>query len=126
MNPYTKFLSQWSNDQPFAAFVADWDRLEQLVIGVYRGKVDTTVSQTDFDELWPRLRELYSIWEPVLRSHWQATRAAGEPTRTDPFRLLLAIGSPAAIPGDWRTMQHLPAAREAINRYLVEQGNPID
>lgn len=126
MNPYTKFLSQWSHDRPFAAFVADWDRLERLVIGVYRGKVDATTAQTDFDELWPRLRKLYPRWERVLISHWQATLAAGEPTRTDPFRLLLAVESPAAIPGNWRAMQHLPAAREAINRYLVEQGNPVD
>lgn len=122
MNPYTQFLSQWSTDRTFTAFVDDWDRLERLVIGVYRGKVEAASAQSEFEELWPRLREHYPRWEPILRSHWQATQAAGEPTQTDPFNLLLAIESPAAIPGDWRAMQHLPAAREAINRYLVERG----
>lgn len=122
MNPFTKYLSQWSDDRKFAAFVEQWDRLERLVIGVYKGRLDAGAAQADFDEVWSWLRERYSDVEPTLRRYWPETRAAGEPTHTDPFQLLLDIPRAASIPGDWRAMQHLPAAREAINRYLVKQG----
>ena len=44
-----------------------------------------------------------------------------ELTRTDPFRLLLAFEHPADIRDDWNAMQHLPAAREALNRFVVSQ-----
>ena len=121
MNPFTRFLSQWSADGRFTQFVEQWDRLERLVIGVYREKVSLSAAEAEFAPLWGWLREHYPRWEPLLRPYWQATRAAGQPTQVDPFRLLLSIESAADIPGDWRAMQHLPAAREAINQYLVDQ-----
>lgn len=126
MNPFTKYLSQWSADGDFADFVADWDRLERLVIGVYRAKMDVATAEAEYRFVWPRLRKRYNDWSAALRPFWQATRAAGAPTQTDPFLLLLNIAAPEAIPGDWRAMQHLPAAREAINRYLMEQTNPAE
>lgn len=122
MNPFTKYLSQWSSDSNFAAFIEQWDRLERLVIAVYRGKTAPTEAGPEYDQVWPWLRKQYSHWEDTLRPYWQITRAAGEPTQTDPFQLLLDISAPAMIPGQWRAMQHLPAAREAINHYLVDQG----
>ena len=126
MNPFTRYLSQWSKESDFAAFVERWDRLERVVIGVYRGKMDSATAELEYDQVWPWLREQYAGWEAALQPYWAATRAAGEPTRADPFRLLLDIAGPAAIPGDWRAMQHLPAAREAINRYLVEHSEAAD
>lgn len=120
-NPFTRFLSQWSSDNDFAAFVAHWDRLERVVVGVYRAKLDQAEAAAEYRAVWPWLRQQYPRRRDTLRPHWQATRAAGESTQVDPFDLLLAIDSPAAIPGDWRAMQHLPAAREAINRYLVDK-----
>jgi hypothetical protein len=119
MNPFTRFLSQWSDDTGFDEFVRQWDRLERLVIDVYRGKLAEDAAQPEFEQVWPWLRQRYPGWETTLTPYWQVTRAAGEPTQVDPFRLLLAIDNPAAIRGDWRAMQHLPAAREAINRYLT-------
>lgn len=125
MNPFSKYLRQWSNDRDFDGFVEQWDALERLVISVYRGKMAPEAAVQAYEGLWPRLREHYDHWEASLTPYWTATRAAGEPTQTDPFRLLLAIPGPEAIPGDWRAMQHLPAAREAINRYLVaHNGRP--
>ncbi len=121
MNPFTKYLSQWSFDRDFAGFVEHWDRLEHLVVAVYRQKLDANLAKAEFDEVWPRCRELYlGRWEKLLQSYWLQTRAAGEPTRVDPFRLLLDIQSPIEIPENWRAMQYLPAAREAINRYLLD------
>jgi hypothetical protein len=118
MNPFSKFLRQWSPDAEFIAFVEQWDRLERVVVGFYRGKLEPAAAAAEYTRVWPPLRALYPRWEAALRPHWQATRAAGAPTLIDPFRLLLDIPEAAAIAGDWRAMQHLPAAREAINRYL--------
>ena len=123
-NPFTRFLSQWSANDDFAAFVAGWDRLERVVVGVYRQKMDAAEAGAEYVAVWPGLRRSYPRWAVALRPHWRATRAAGELTHTDPFALLLALDGPAAIPGDWRAMQHLPAAREAINRYLSGQPAP--
>ena len=60
MNPFTRYLSQWSTDDSFAAFVADWDRLERLVIGVYRAKLAVAAAEPEFAQVWPRLRRRYA------------------------------------------------------------------
>ncbi len=121
INPFTRYLSQQSDDDAFAAFIAYWDRLERVVVGVYRAKLDEATAAGEYRAVWPWLRAKYPRWQETLRPHWQATRAGGAPTQTDPFALLLAIAAPGDIAGDWRAMQHLPAAREAINRYLVDE-----
>ncbi|MCA9865516.1 MAG: hypothetical protein KC410_03410 [Anaerolineales bacterium] len=123
MNPYSRFLGQKSNNQQFLAFVEQWDKLERLIIDVYRGKMTAAAATAGYEQVWPWLKAQYPRWEATLQPYWQLTKAAGQTTNTDPFRLLLAIDSPAHIPGDWRAMQHLPAAREAINRYLVDSGD---
>lgn len=123
MNPFSKYLRQFTQDQQFDLFVAQWDTLEATVIGVYRGKLALEQGQTTFAAVWPPLRQAYPRWEAALRPHWLQTKAAGEPTQVDPFRLLLDLPQADAIPGNWRAMQHLPAAREAINRHLVNLRN---
>ena len=125
MNPYSRFLSRKSDDERFLAFVENWDRLERLIIDVYCGQMTVAAAVADYERVWPALKDQYPLWETTLHPYWQMTRAAGQPTATDPFRLLLAIDAPANIPGDWRAMQHLPAAREAINRYLVDLGTSL-
>ena len=121
MNPFTHFLRgrRGDDDQAFAEFVAHWDRLEQLTIRVYRDKMTPQEAAAEFAAVWPWLRAAYSRWQPALDPYWRATRAAGAPTTADPFLLLLAKESADDIPGDWRAMQHLPAAREALNQYLL-------
>lgn len=119
-NPFSRYLSQWSADKTFAEFVEHWDRLERVVVGVYRQKIELDAAALEYGDVWPWLRRQYGQWADVLRPYWRSTRAAGQPTQTDPFRLLLDIDGPDDIPGDWNAMQHLPAAREAINRYLLE------
>ena len=120
MNPFTKYLRQWSSERDFNVFVEQWDRLERIVVDIYRAKMDIAAAEPVYAEVWPWLREHYPHWRDALRPYWQATRAAGEPTYNDPFQLLLDIPAPMAISGDWRAMQHLPAARESINRYLID------
>ncbi|MBE7530807.1 MAG: hypothetical protein HND44_19525 [Chloroflexi bacterium] len=121
MNPFSSFLRQWLADDDFDAFVAYWDRLERLTVQVYREKVPVAAAQPEFAEVWPWLRERYGRWQSTLEPFWRQTTAAGASTQTDPFLLLLQKQSSADIPGDWWAMQHLPAAREALNRYVLAQ-----
>lgn len=125
MNLFTSFLRQWSADDDFDAFVVYWDRLERLTIQVYRQKITVEAAQSEFTEVWPWLRERYGRWQSSLEPFWRQTTAAGQPTQTDPFLLLLEKQSPAAIPGDWQAMQYLPAAREALNQYVLAEDREI-
>lgn len=121
MNPFTRFLSQWTKDRSLAEFISYWDRLEKLVVLVHREKMTLSVAEPEFAQVWPWLRQNYGRWAEVLRPYWRQTKAAGELTQTDPFQLLLGIESPSAILDNWHAMQHLPAAREALNLFLRDQ-----
>lgn len=120
-NPFTHFLRQWNRNPDLDEFVVYWDALEQIVVGVYREKMALAAAEPEFQRVWPWLRRHYADWREVLRPFWQKTRAAGAPTQTDPFQLLLDIQNPRDIMNDWRAMQHLPAAREALNHYILHQ-----
>lgn len=119
-NPFSKYLSQWSTDADFEAFRSYWDDLELVVVGVYRRKMTIDDAAAEFERVWPWLRTNYPRWQPALEPYWRQTRAAGAPTAKDPFMVFLDKGRPADILGDWNAMQHLPAARETINRYLLD------
>jgi hypothetical protein len=121
MNIFSRFLTQWSTDDDFALFITYWDRLEYLVVHVYREKMSPAEAEAEFAQVWPWLRANYGRWAAALQPFWQATRAGGAQTATDPFQLLIEIESPGALEGRWDLMQHLPAAREAINQYLRAQ-----
>lgn len=123
MNPFTRFLSQWSKDSPFQEFVEHWDVLEAIVVLVYRDKLSPAEAEPEFQRVWPWLRQHYSQWEEALRPFWQQTKVGGKPTQTDPFHLLLAFEHPAGIPGNWNAMRHLPAAREALNQFIISQSD---
>ena len=123
MNPFTRFLNQWSQNRALSVFISYWDRLEKLMIGVHRKKMTLSEAEAEFAEVWGWLRQDYGRWAEELRPYWHQTKAAGELTQTDPFQLLLAIKSPSAILDNWRAMQHLPAAREALNRFLLAPKN---
>ena len=118
MNIFSRFLNQFSSDRDIEEFIAYWDRLEYLVVHVYREKMEVSAAEEEFAVVWPWLRANYGRWEGRLRPYWQQTRAAGKPTAADPFRLLIDLQSPKEISAGWHLMQHLPAAREAINQYL--------
>lgn len=123
MNPFTKFLNQWSSNKPFEDFIIQWDTLEMIVVKVYREKMTLEEARPFFDKTWPWLRKNYQRWEGDLRPYWQQTKAAGETTKTDPFQMLIDLPTPEAILGNWSAMQHLPAAREALNQYLLRLGD---
>jgi len=93
-----------------------------LTITVYKGEVDVAEAAVEFEVVWPWLRRHYGRWQLQLRPLWQQTKAAGEPTKTDPFQLLLDLPNPTAIQKNRQAMQHLPAAREALNQFLLQTG----
>lgn len=121
MNPFTNFLRQWNPDTNLDEFIRYWDTLERVMVAVYRKKTTPVAAEAEFYRVWLWLRQQYDEWEGVLRPYWKQTLVAGMPTQTDPFQLLLDIPNPQAIGGDWRAMQHLPAAREALNQYILNQ-----
>lgn len=121
MNPFTKFLNQWSSNRGLTEFVTHWDLLESVMVQVYRQKMSPEEAQAPFDQAWPWLRQHYQRWTEKLRPYWMQTRSGGKPTECDPFQLLLDLKSPQDIIGNWNAMQHLPSAREALNHFILEQ-----
>ncbi|MEO8083880.1 MAG: hypothetical protein ABI780_08665 [Ardenticatenales bacterium] len=128
-NPYTAHLLAQLPPAPprpgdvdvaaIAAFVADWDRLETLVIRVFRAGAAGAEDAAAWTPLRASLAASYPPFAADLAAHWPLTRVAAQPCAADPFRSLLDIPSAAAIVGDWAAMQTLPSAREALNRWLV-------
>jgi len=121
MNPVTQSLLKQVQDEPLAAFIQGWDALEALVIRVYKGKSAGEADREEHDTLRAALLQSYSRWQPVLDPHWRQARLAGELAREDPFRFLLQVEEAAGFVGNWTAMQSLPAAREALNSYLLER-----
>jgi hypothetical protein len=125
-NPYTHFLGHRLPRGSLADFIGRWDRLEELVIAVYKSGAATPADAEHFATLREWLGRRYPRFEQALRPHWQVSTVGGRPAETDPFAALLAYRSAADLVGEWRAMQLLPAAREALNRLLMEmnQSNP--
>jgi hypothetical protein len=99
--------------------VAQWDGLEALVIDVYRRSTATPEDETEFRILSGWLRDRYTDHRAALVDYWPATQVAGAPAQDDPFRRLFEAPNAAAFVANWPALQALPAAREALNRWLI-------
>ncbi len=121
MNPFTRFLSQWSKDEPLHEFIPHWDTLEALAIRVYKSGRATAEDEVQHQEARAALQKLYPALSDKLRPYWQQARVAGHPEHGDPFAFLLAPAHAAEFVGHWAALQHLPAAREALNQLLVAE-----
>lgn len=119
-NPVTYSLIQQLDDPALAKFAAYWDALEALVIRVYREKRATPEDEFEFQALRKWLKPAYVRWRESLQPYWSRTRVGGATAQEDPFaRLMWAQGAGAFI-GDWSGMQNVPAAREALNGFLLD------
>lgn len=123
-NPYTAHLLAQlppggDNAAALAAFVADWDRLETLVIRVFRAGAAGAADAAEWAALRASLAAPCRAFADDLARHWPLTRVAGEPCAVDPFRALIDVPTAGAFVANWGAMQTLPAAREALNRWLV-------
>jgi len=122
MNIVTQALAKKIKDRRHKDWIAHWDALEALVIRVYKGKEARVEEEDEWGHLRPWLQKEYPRWEAALRPHWRQAQVAGEPAREDPFLRLLSFGRAEEFVGNWAAMKTLPAAREAINRLLMEMG----
>ncbi|MCW5853572.1 MAG: hypothetical protein KIT87_26135 [Anaerolineae bacterium] len=121
MNPFTRFLRSQRRTTPadLEVFIERWDRLESLIINVYRrGSVDAE-TEAVYADLRAWLAEHYRDWAVSLEPFWRASREGGAPPPSDPFARLLAPTSARWFIHNRPAMQALPAAREALNRYLL-------
>lgn len=121
MNPFTQSLLRHLQDRELAEFATSWDSLEGLVIRVFKDKAALEEDQAEFQRIRAWLLEHYPRWQVALQPYWQATRVAGEFAREDPFAFLLSVTEAAAFVNHKRALVTLPAAREALNQFLVDQ-----
>ena len=122
MNPFTRAILKRIKDRRMSDFVRHWDALEALVIRVYKTGEASTEDEADHRRVREWLQKNYPRWQSELDPHWRSARIAGELATEDPFAYLIARSSAAEFAGDWRAMQSLPAAREALNEYLISLG----
>lgn len=120
MNLFTRFLRQWLTDSDLERLVEHCDALEALVIRVYKRGEATPADEAEYQALRKWMEANYPEWQPKLRPHWRGAKVAGERAMADPFLRLTAASSAAAFVGDWEAMQHLPAAREALNKLILQ------
>jgi hypothetical protein len=118
MNPYTQTLIAQIDEPELEQFTRLWDALEASAIEIYRSGRCLPDEAADYKSLLEELNSAYPTWERALEPNWKASRIKGESDNRDPFAPLLNMKACS----DWVENQDmfrlLPAAREAINRYL--------
>jgi hypothetical protein len=123
-NPFTQFLLATGEDPDLITFVQGWDALEDLVIRIYRGEETPDEAANDFDHLKSALFTGYSRWREALKPYWQVPRIGSRPALSDPFTTILDLEKASDITGNWRIMQTLPDAREALNLFIHSRITP--
>ncbi|HSO27564.1 MAG TPA: hypothetical protein VLS48_05800, partial [Anaerolineales bacterium] len=66
MNPYTQTLLSQVDYPQLAAWVEDWDRLEALVIRVYKGEAASPADEDEYRLLRARLQTAYPTWQAAF------------------------------------------------------------
>lgn len=122
MNPFTKMLSARLQEQRLRDFIARWDALEALVVRVYRAQRATPEDEAEYERLRSWLLQHYAEWQAALEPHWRSAKRAGRLCQSDPFMDMLRPAQATEFVGSWELMQALPAAREALNRLIIERG----
>jgi hypothetical protein len=119
-NPFTESLIRQIKNDSIVRFVSYWDRLEALVIRVYKGKDASADDEREWSQIRTWLQKEVPGIKDVLHPFWQGATIGGEPAREDPFERLISFGQARDFLGNWAAMQTLPAARQALNQWLVE------
>ena len=123
-NLFTRAILKQIGDPDLREFVMRWDVLEFLVIRVFRAKAASREDEDEYRQLRTWLSKNYSRWQAALTPYWEQARVAGEPAKHDPFLFLLSGSTSGWFAGNWAAMQHLPAAREALNQFLIDRVSP--
>jgi hypothetical protein len=123
-NTFTRAILKQIDYPALREFVVHWDALEFLVIRVFRAKTASQDNQVEYQQLRSWLSSHYSRWQFFLLPYWKQSLVAGEVAGQDPFKFLLSDPSSEWFAGNWPAMQHLLAAREALNQFLIDRANP--
>lgn len=120
-NLFTRFLTQRNKNKQLAQLVTQWDRLEILVITVFKSKQVTDEDRETYRELRTWLLAHYPAWEAALTPLWKLTLVGGRLAPEDPFRRVFSAETATDLLTDWVAMQNLAAAREALNTLVLAQ-----
>ena len=120
-NLFTRFLTRRNKDKALADLVSRWDKLEVLVITVFKSKEVTSEDLQTYSEIRGWLLENYPSWEAQLTPLWKPTLVGGQPAPEDPFRRIFSAETAEGFLTDWVAMQNLAAAREALNKLVLAQ-----
>jgi hypothetical protein len=120
MNPVTVMLLDRVDWPELEAWIRRWDRLEFLYLTVYRRGSAARRQRREYRRLRRELRSGYELWRDQLREHWCTAEVDGRRLDEDPFEKLTRHAILSADRIDWRDLQTLPAAREALNSFLLE------
>lgn len=121
MNPFTRRLLDDLDDPAIREFVQGWDTLETLVISIYRAGTATGQDEADFATIRAHLAGSYPQYTEALAPYWPQAKAGGQRVESDPFLILLGFEHAGAFAGNWGAMQLLPALRESLNGWLLDQ-----
>jgi hypothetical protein len=119
-NPFTKSIAAALRSRSISMFVRRWDALEALVIRVYRAGAAASADAAEYASLNGQLRPLHKDLTAKLEPLWRNALMSGAPANEDPFALLLAPSDASGFVDNWRAMQALAAARESLNRLILE------
>lgn len=122
MNPFTRFLSQWGGNPQLEELITHWDTVEFLAIHVYKQKRASADEEAQYQTAKKWLDQHYHHWAGDLEPYWRESAVGGTLDHQDPFRFLFENETAVGFVDNWKALQHLPAAREALNQFLVAQG----
>lgn len=123
MNPFTRFLKQWTKSEPqLAEFISHWDALEALSIRVYKAAGASAEDEASYQQIKRFMDSNYAAVAQELEPFWQQSEVGGELDHADPFQYLFQYADASGFVDNWAALQHLPAAREALNGLLVKLG----
>ena len=122
MNPFSRLFVRHIRYGDLRKFVQQWDELEELLIHIYKTGAASPAETRAHVEIRSQLQRTYPLWQVQLHTYWTHILAGGEIVKDDPFLQLLAIEQADDFIDNWRAMQTLPAAREALNQLLLEIG----
>lgn len=121
MNPFTRFLQQWTQDKDLNTFVEHCDALEALVIRVYKNGEASGADEAEYQALRRWLHANYPAWEPELRPLLSTENEQDGGGLKDPFKAIINVEHAADFEGNWHAMKQLPSAREALNRLIMKR-----
>lgn len=121
MNPFTRFLQQWTHDKDLAILVEHCDALQALVIRVYKQGEASAADEAEYQALRRWMQTHYKAWRDDLRPYWRGPEGQ-DPKLQDPVLPMFAAERAVEFVGNWQVMQQLPDAREALNRLILKRG----